>query len=261
MADKAERIARAIMAAHEAGETYENLTGDLTPADVVEAYAAQTRLHQLHVEGGRGALGGRKIALASKVQQELCGIDHPIGGGIFADEILASPATVELSRYHGLGVEFELAVTLAADLTGDGGPYSKDTIREAIASLHPAFELIIDRGADYSNIDALTMIADNAWCAGVVLGPEIAGWRDLDLDALPVKLFWNDDPPVEAKTGLADPLGSLAWVGNLVTGMGGTIRAGETVITGSVIKTRYPDAGDRIRYEIANLSEVALNIA
>ncbi len=260
MSEKVNQIAQAMKVAHETGQGYRNFGGDLAPADLAEAYAAQARLHALHAVDGRGKLGGRKIALASRVQQELCGVDHPIAGGIFADEIMASPATVERARYHGLGVEFELAFKLARDLTAEGGPYSKEMIGTNIATVHPAFELIIDRGADYTDLNALTMIVDNAWCAGVVLGPEIPGWRDLDLDELPVALYWNDDPPATARTGLADPLGSLAWIANLVNGMGGTITAGEIVITGSVIKTRYPEAGDHMRYEVAGLAHVALTI-
>ena len=127
--DKIERIARAIKTAHEAGDTFANLEGDLAPDDAAEAYAAQDRLHELHAEGGRGGLGGRKIALASKVQQELCGIDHPIAGGIFADEIMTSPARVVRADYHGLGVEFELAVKLSRDLTASDGLFDAGTIR------------------------------------------------------------------------------------------------------------------------------------
>lgn len=260
MTDKVDMIANAIKAAHEAGDDFANLVGVLAPGSVTEAYAAQDRLHELHAESGRGRLGGRKIALASRVQQELCGIDHPIAGGIFADEIMTTPASVARSAYHGLGIEFELAVKLGNDVTTAGGPYDAETIRQYIASVHPAFELIIDRGADYADLGALTMIADNAWCAGVVLGPELPGWRDLDLNELPVKLYWNDDPPVEAKTGAADPMGSLAWIANLVTSQGHTMRAGEIVITGSVIKTRYPGAGEHFRYDVAGLGDVSLEI-
>ena len=260
MTDKLDAIARAIKGQHAAGEGYSNLTGDLEPADVAEAYKAQARLHELHAINGRGGLGGRKIALASKVQQELCGVDHPIAGGIFADEIVDSPASISLSDYHGLGIEFEMAMRIGQDIGVDDGPFDQHSIREVIASVHPAFELIIDRKADYSDLSALTMIADNAWCAGVVLGPEISNWRDRDLDELTGTLSWGSDAPVSARTGDADPLGSLAWVVNLVTEMGQTMHAGDVVITGSVIKTRYPAEPVKCRYEMADASSVELSI-
>ncbi|MEM8755492.1 MAG: fumarylacetoacetate hydrolase family protein, partial [Pseudomonadota bacterium] len=114
--------------------------------------------------------------------------------------------------------------------------------------------------ADYGDLDARTMAADNAWCAGGVLGPEIEGWRDMDVEGTPVALLWNDEPAVAAKVGDADPFGSLAWVANVLTSAGRTIRAGEVVITGSVIKTRAPKAGDRVRYRIGELAEVTTEV-
>ncbi|MEM8699695.1 MAG: fumarylacetoacetate hydrolase family protein [Pseudomonadota bacterium] len=255
--NKADEIAHEIRAQHRARRRFYALTGGLAPGDLDEAYAAQFALHRLEERGGRGPLGGRKIALASKVQQELCGIDHPIAGGIYAPEIYESPAEIALAAYHGLGVEFELAVEIGRDITGPG--HDVESIRSHITGLRPAFELIIDRDANYETLDARTMIADNAWCAGVILGDPIPDWQDLDLAALPCRLEWSGEDPAEAVTGDADPLGSLAWVANLVTGQGEKIRAGEIVITGSVIKTRYPKGAVSARYQI-NESAVELSI-
>lgn len=260
MTEKIDAIAREIMRQHEAGETYGNLTGDLAPADLAEACAAQFRLHELHAKAGRGPIGGRKIALASAVQQELCGVDHPIPGGVFANEIHDSPATLTLSDFHGLGLEFELAAVLARDIAPGDGPFDERTIRDAVADLRPAFEMIIDRGADYGDLNALTMIADNAWCAGIVLGPPLADWREADVNALPVALRWNDEPTVEATAGGADPFGSLAWVVGELTGAGRTLAEGEVVITGSVIRTRAPVAGDHVRYRVGDTAEVEVRI-
>ena len=260
MTDRLDAIAREIIRQHQAGARFANLTGDLAPRDIDEAYAAQFRLHEIHGQEGRGPLGGRKIALASAVQQQLCGVDHPIAGGIFANEIFQSPVTLRLSNYHGLGLEFELAIVLGEDLTPGDGPFDAASVRARTVSIRPAFEMIIDRGADYSDLNALTMAADNAWCAGIVLGPEIAGWRDMDVDAIPVSLHWNDEPPATAKVGDADPFGSLAWVANVLTGAGQVIKAGEVVITGSVIKTRAPEVGDKVRYDVGGLGSVELSV-
>lgn len=260
MTDRLDKIAREIIRQHAAGERFANLSGDLAPRDIDEAYAAQFRLHEIHLAEGRGPLGGRKIALASKVQQELCGVDHPLAGGIFTREILESPAELRLADYHGLGMEFELAVVIGEDIAPGGAPLDRAAARAAASAIRPAFEMIVDRGADYANLNALTMAADNAWGAGVVLGPAINGWRDMDVEAMDVSLHWNDEAAQVAKVGDADPFGSLAWVANVLTAAGQTIRAGEVVITGSVIKTRAPLAGDRIVYRVGDLEEVAVTV-
>ncbi len=260
MTERAEKAAKFLAAQHAKGETYRNLDADLRPADVAEAYAAQRAFQRLMAEGSKGPVAGRKIALASKPLQELCGIDRPIAGAIFKNDIHASPAVIRRDAFTGLGLEFELAFTLKEAFDPQGGEYSEADVLDAVATCRAAFELIEDRNADYSDLDALTMIADNAWCGGIVLGDTIEGWRERDLDDLTGTLFYNDEKPVEAKTGLAHPVASLVWLVNQVTGRGETIAAGEPIITGSVIKTRYPKAGDKVVYDVGGLAEVSLAV-
>ncbi len=97
MTDRLDTIAREIIRQHEAGESFTNLSGDLAPRDIKEAYAAQFRLHEIHAAEGRGPLAGRKIALASAVQQELCGVDHPLAGGCWGAEPQAMTSAAKRS--------------------------------------------------------------------------------------------------------------------------------------------------------------------
>jgi 2-keto-4-pentenoate hydratase len=255
--DRIEKIAQFMLDQHKSQQNFQNLPQTLMPENFEEAYETQKIFQK---NSGRGELGGFKIALASKVQQELCGIDHPIAGGIFANEIKTSPAIFELENFHGLGLEFELAVTLSADLKPGMEPFDKDNIKQFIKSLSPAFELIIDRNADYSNINPLTMITDNAWCSGIVLGRELPNWEKLNLDIIRSQLLWNDEAPQNAMIKDANPLESLAWVSNLLISLGRTIPKDSIIITGSVIKTRAPHKGDHIIYKIEDLSEVETKI-
>ena len=255
--DRLEQTAQFMLDQHNLKQNFKNLPRTLMPSDINEAYKIQEIFQK---NSGRGNLGGFKIALASKIQQELCGIDHPIAGGIFANEIKTSPAIFELQNFHGLGLEFEIAVTISDDLKPEMGPFNNQNIRRYIKSLSPAFELIIDRNADYSNINPLSMITDNAWCSGIVLGKELPDWTNLDLDTIQSKLFWNDETPQNAMIKDANPIESLLWVSNLLTSLGRTIPKNSVIITGSVIKTRAPKNGDNIIYNVGNLSEVEIKI-
>ena len=255
--DRLEQTAQFMLDQHNLKQNFKNLPRTLMPSDINEAYKIQEIFQK---NSSRGTLGGFKIALASKVQQELCGIDHPIAGGIFANEIKTSPSTIKLSDFHGLGLEFEIAVTIANDLKPNMGIFDKENIKQHIKSLSPAFELIIDREADYSNINPLTMITDNAWCSGIILGKELPNWKELDLEAIQSKLFWNNEPPQNAMIKDANPIDSLVWVSNLLISLGKTIPKNSVIITGSVIKTRAPQQGDKITYSVGNLSEVEINI-
>jgi len=41
---------------------------------------------------------------------------------------------------------------------------------------------------------------------------------------------------------------------------GETVRKGEVVITGSVLRTRFPVVGDRFRYEVAGCAAVEVSV-
>jgi 2-keto-4-pentenoate hydratase len=259
---KVARIARYIFEGHERRRRFERLRGELAPASLSEAYEVQDEVHRLFWAGGWGELAGHKIALTSKAVQELCGVDQPAGGAIFARTVHRSPATVRLADFMHLGLEFELGVRLGADLPASGAPYTRESVAGAVAACMPAFELIEDRDADYGDLDAASILTDKCWCGGVVLGPEVADWRRLDPTGTRVELVWNGAVIDQGVTGAAmgHPFEGLAWLANLLAGRGRAMKAGEIVITGSALRTRFPAAGDEVTYRIAGLGDTSVRI-
>lgn len=247
------RIQDAAQALHQDWQTkapFENIAQGFGVTSAEQAYDVQAALQKLHVPS-RGAIVGRKIALASKVMQQMIGFDQPISGAIFTSDVMQSPANVPADAFGRLGVECELAVELNADVAPQPTAFTAASVDGLIATVRPAFELIEDRKADYATLDPLTLIADNAWCGGVVLGPELGGWNSLDLADIASALTHSGQDDEAANTGAADPLGSLAWVLNHFGVRGVTLQKGEMIITGSAVRTRFPERGDRLRYDVA----------
>src|SRR5712692_871940 len=168
-----DQVARHILAEHDSGAAYRNLPPEIAPADIAQAYAAQLALVRLLVPR-KGPVAGLKIATTTKVMQQLMGIDHPCGGTIFERTVHASPAAIRLSDYQHVVIECELAMRLATDLPGAAVPHTAQSVRSAIAAAMAAFELVEDRNADYKKTSALSVIADNCWNAGIVLGAPVA---------------------------------------------------------------------------------------
>lgn len=251
--DRAERIAERLAVEWEGRAPYQTLIGDLAPADLAEAYRAQGLLQQRFVSM-RGPLAGRKIALSSAAMRQMVGLTEPVAGAFFQRDVRQSPATVDLSEFRRLGLEFELAFEIARDVPPGEAPHDAESVRALVAGVRPAFELVEDKDADYSLLDALTLVADNAWCGGVVLGEPVPGWQALDLDALAVTIRQEGHEPERVVTGAATPLASLAWVLNHAAATGQTVRQGEHVITGSAARTRFPKPGERVRYELDGLA-------
>src|SRR5262249_47715946 len=148
----------------------------IAPQTMTEAYAAQEALARLLVPR-EGEVAGLKIAVATKVMQEFMGIDRPLGGMIFQRRIHRSPKQLRLADYINVVIEFELAAELGRDLPSSSAPFTAATVMPAIAAVMPAFELIEDRNADYKTVNALSLICDNCWNGGIVLGPALSFTR------------------------------------------------------------------------------------
>ncbi len=257
-ADRIQKIAAHRYIENQEGRKYKPLPAELAPDSLDEAYAAMEQLRDLWVAGGRGPIGGYKIALTSKPIQELVGVDQPCGGFVFASTIHPSPAQLSLANFGRLAFEFELAVRIGREMPADKAPWTADSVRNFIDGCFPAFELIDDRNAEYKDLSAIGMLTDNVWCGGVVVGPADGDWKSLDFVTTPVAMSWNGKLEEESVTGAAmgNPLESLAWLANLAAERGWPMQPGMTVITGSTLATRHPEPGDTVAYTVEGLGTV-----
>jgi len=119
-----------------------------------------------------------------------------------------------------------------------------------------------DGDADYKNLDAFTLVAQNTWNGGVVLGAAGASWKNVDLETAVTRCWINDAPAGQGKTGdaLGHPFEAVAWLANLLNSQGRMLTRDMIVMTGSSITTKFPSPGGRIRFAIESLGEVTLEI-
>jgi len=255
--------ARAFLDVHRSRTRYRPLDAAVRAAPLDEAYRIQDALHRLMADAGWGEIAGWKIALTSKAMQQMTGVDQPAAGAIFSKVVLPSPARIDVGAYHHLGVEFEVAVRLAGDLPAIGAPWTRASVAGRVDACMPAFELVEDGNADYKTLDAFTLVAENAWNGGVVLGAPVTEWRGVDLESAVTRCWINGEPGGQGKTGdaLGHPFEAVAWLANLLNRRGGMLRRGMIVMTGSSITTKFPVPGDRVRFAIDGLGEVALEAA
>ena len=260
--DRAAALANRLFVENIEGRPFRRLRGADRPVSLDEGYRAQSLLNWRFAEAGRGAPAGYKVGLTSEAIQTMYGSDQPISGVVFEKGVHRSPARIALADYVHLGIEFELAVEIGGDFRSEDAPFTLEDARARVTACMPAFELIEDRNADHDDVDALSILVDNAWCAGVVLGSPRTDWRSLDLADTPVSLRVGDAPPVAAATGAAmgNPLNSLVWLANQLASRETTLEAGMIVMTGSTLATQFPAAGDHFVYEIEGLGAVEATI-
>jgi len=245
-------VARFIAEAHRTRAPFRNLPEDIAPQTIDEAYAAQEALRALWTPL-YGEVAGLKIATTTKVMQALMGIDHPCGGVIYSKRIHTSPATIHLADHMHVVMECELAVRVGRTFEPRATPYTRDEVRAGVAEVMAAFELIEDRNADYKSSKAQSLICDNAWNAGIVLGAPVKVPVSLELNGLTGNLATGSGKH-SGKTD--DPMGALAWIANLAASRGLPLAAGQVVITGSLIPTLPIAPGETFNFEIEGIGAV-----
>ncbi len=257
MNSRAESMARHLWDARCARQDYANLPDPLAPVSIAEAYAAQEAYWRL-AEPVHGPVAGVKVATTTKVMQQLMGITHPCGGAIFARQIHTSPARIRKADFVNLRIESEIALKLAADMPAASAPWTADSVVPFVAGAMPAYELIEDRNAVYTQTRATSMIADNCWNAGVVLGPMTAA-RPSQVVGVTGRQSLDGRSAGEGRA--EDPYATLAWLANLMAGRGHDLKAGMVLITGSIIPTFSIAPGNHAVFAVDGLGEVVLDVS
>lgn len=252
----ASRAAAALLREHDERKRAASIRDAFPFEEISVAYDIQDAFVRLLRERRSCGTVGYKIGLTSLRMQEMCGIPHPMSGHVLADRVCASPASLALSDHVRLGIECEIAVRLARDIGPDTIPDTILDLGDFVDAVAPAFELIEDRNADYAALDMLSLIADNSWNAGIVLGEFKSSWPDLgEIEGV---LEVNDAVVDQGhgRDALGHPFEPLLWLARHLVSRGESLRAGEIVMTGSLVPTRFPAAGDHYRFTLEGLGEV-----
>lgn len=238
------------------------LPDELRPGDEAEAYALQDHVHMRMTEAGRGRRVGWKIGCTTKVMQAYLAIPNPCSGGVYETGIASGEGHYKAEEHQRVGVECEIAVRLRSDLLPDeAGQITHRTAVAAIGSCMAAIEVVEDRYVDYRSLDTPTLIADDFFNLGCVLGSETTDFPPLALDTVSARMEINGTERGRG-TGmdiLGHPLEALCWLAMAAARRGEPLRAGEFVLLGSLVQTNWLEKGDKVRIFNEPFGEVALH--
>jgi 2-keto-4-pentenoate hydratase len=239
----------------------ERFTLEMPPGrggDLAFGYAAQEALWPLMTT--EAAIAGWKVGLTTPRMQQMCGVDDPIVGAVLAGRIHGSPAQVAAGDHVRLGAESEIALRIGRPIPAGAAPEDALACVDAICA---AFELIEDWGADYARLSAATLVADNAWNAGLVTGPLRSAAGFGSLAGRTGVLFKDGERQDEGSSSdvLGDPANALAWVARHLADRGRPLQPGHWVSTGSIVPTRFVEPGQTWRFEVEGLEPVELVVS
>jgi len=253
-----ERASQLLSAARLDRRRFGRLPVDCRPPDEAAAYAVQDLLHR-RLTAAYGPLAGHKIGCTTPVMQRFLDIGNPCAGGVFASTVQFGAGRFSHGDFLHVGVECEIGVRLAHPLPAAGAPYDRAGVSAAIGACMAAIEVVDDRYEDYRSLDTPTLIADDFFNAGCVLGEQVENWDQLDLAGLEGRMRINSRE-VGTGTGgdiLGHPLNALAWLANALATRGRSLAAGEFVLLGSVVETKWVEAGDLVEIEIGGFGRAS----
>jgi 2-keto-4-pentenoate hydratase len=198
------------------------LPGELAPVSMEESFWVQDQMI-----GDFGEVGGWKVgAPTAEATPMFCGMPRAW--------MAASGSEFKGLRFRGL--EAEIAFLLGEDLPAREAAYSDEEVYAAVASCHPAIEVLESGLVDPLVPELrLQMIADLQMHGGFVYGAAVEGWRGVDWTAETVSMAVDGSIRVErvGSNTSGDLRRLLPWLANHGAARTGGLRAGQWVTTGS----------------------------
>ena len=154
--------------------------------------------------------------------------------------------------------EGEIAFRLRSDLAGPG--VTEADVLDATETIMPCFEIVDSRIRDWQ-IKIEDTVADNASCGVYVLGRNEVDPRDIDLPGLHMKIYKNGELHSEGLGSAVqgNPLTAVAWLANTLGEFNIPFKAGEVILSGSLVPLIPVVAGDKMQLEIENIGGCSCN--
>jgi 2-keto-4-pentenoate hydratase len=241
-----------LLDARRTGTPIADLPEALRPTTQAEACFVQDTLAEAY-----GEIGGWKIGAATP---EATPAFAPMPRNWIAAsgaELTDLPGSKQW-RYRGL--EAEIAFLIGEDLPARETLYTREEIVAAIASCHPAIEVLESGLADPEAAATLSKQADLQMHGGFVYGPAYADWRSIDFTKETVVLIVDGAVRVE-RTGSntsGDLMRLLPYLANEGAARTGGLKRGDWITTGSWTGNVQTQAGSSVNVRFGTAGRVEL---
>ncbi len=240
-----------------------NLHFSVKPQDEDAGYRLQEEVRGLLTKAGLGTPVGHKIGCTTSVMQKFLGIQNPCAGIVFQNTVGQNSIEIPANGFIKLGIECEIGVYIKSDILPENRPYDAKKLEANIGSVMVAMEIVDDRYLNYRQLGVPTLIADNFFNCGCVLGERKKNWRNIKLDEVvgTTKINGNVVGTGLGEAVMGHPLNALSWLANNRSMRGLGIKKGEFVLLGSVVETKWLAKGDHAEIFVDQLGSVSAFIS
>ena len=249
MSNELDKLGDRLFDALRSGQSIAPLT-DSNVLSIDDAYTISLRMLNRRLDDGEIIIG-KKIGVTSDAVMSMLDVDQP-DFGFLTDAMFVKDNIVDVSNMILPRAEAEIAFRLKSDLKGPG--ITERDVLAATQSVAACFEVVDSRIKDWK-IKIYDTIADNASCGVFVLGGEEFDPNEVDLENCKAVVTKNGDYLSEGigAATLGSPLKAVAWLANTLGERGIPFRAGEIILSGSLVPLETVVAGDEMYVEIDGL--------
>lgn len=248
----ADSAAKALYAALRTQRSIPPLTDTHPEMTIDDAYAVSQNLLEMRLRDGETVIG-KKIGVTSKPVMDMLGVDQP-DFGFLTDAMWAKENVVDTTVMILPRAEAEIAFKLKADLKGPG--VTEADVLAATEAIAACFEIVDSRVTDWK-VKIQDTIADNASCGVMAVGESWVSPHDVDLLACKAVVKKNGQPLSEGvgAATLGSPLAAVAWLANTLGSRGIPFKAGEIILSGSLVALEPVTAGDKMHVTIDGMGD------
>ena len=253
------RFADALYDALRGCSTIAPITSTVDDIGIEDAYRISSALLQKRIDLDGEKVIGKKIGVTSAAVQNMLGVDQPDFGYLTDAMVVEEGEPLSLStKMIQPRAEGEIAFVLKRDLVGPGVT-AADVLR-ATDFVVPCFEIVDSRIADWK-IRIQDTVADNASCGYFLLGQTAADPRKVDLSTCGMTLQLNGSV-VSTGAGAAalgaSPVRTVAWLANMLGRLGTPLKAGEVILSGSLVPLQPVKPGDFMTVDIGGIGHTSV---
>ena len=220
-----------------------------------QAYSAQQQWQQLSLERGE-RIAGYKLGVSNPKAQAALGLNGPLQGVLMGGAQYQAGATLPYADFLAPRAEIEVAMIFAKELSDP--ELDRSQLVAALHAVVPALEICDSAIAGWPKT-LFDAVADNLSSGGYLLGKPQPNSTCMDVSTLTATLEINGEQVAEGNTGSAmgDPIEACLWLVRDVLRKGGSIKAGDIILTGALSGLHPIAAGDQLTLRMGALGEVS----
>ncbi|MDA0824780.1 MAG: 2-oxopent-4-enoate hydratase [Proteobacteria bacterium] len=223
---------------------------------IEDAYQISLRMLERRLADGEQMIG-KKIGVTSKVVMDMLNVRQPDFGFLTDTMVYGNSAEVPVStQLIQPKAEGEIAFVLKRDLKGPG--VTNADVIAATDFVMPCFEIVDSRITDWK-IKIQDTIADNASCGAIVLGDKSVSPLDVDLATCGIVVSLNGEiiSTGAGAAAMGSPVNAVTWLANTLGAYGIELKAGDIILSGSLVPLQTVKPGDAMHMEIGGIGQAS----